>query len=100
MRPLNIPGYVAVITEGGAETAIIDILLDNGELIFTRDDMLENKVLRCRDAQTFQKRYLRKSFAQIVTILRILDSYLSISSESLDVTSADKGFANKLSYSA
>lgn len=74
MRRLDIPGYVAVITEGGAETAIIDILLDNEKLIFTRDDMLENKVIKCRDAQTFQKRYLRKSFAQTVTILRILDS--------------------------
>lgn len=35
--------YVACICEGAAEKAIIDILLDNDLLIFSREKMLEVK---------------------------------------------------------
>ena len=42
--------YVACIAEGSAETAIIDTLLEHHLLIFTRKDMLDEKVLRCRNA--------------------------------------------------
>lgn len=37
--------YVACICEGAAEKAIIDILLDNDLLIFSREKMLEEKIL-------------------------------------------------------
>lgn len=40
---INIPStsLIACICEGGAETAIMDILLDNNLLIFTREQILE-----------------------------------------------------------
>ncbi|MCF0110482.1 MAG: hypothetical protein HUJ58_01155 [Erysipelotrichaceae bacterium] len=66
--------YVACICEGASEQAIIEILLENHRLIFNRDQMIEEEVLRCRDARTFETRYLRKEYERPVTVVRILDS--------------------------
>lgn len=45
--------YIACIAEGSAETAIIDILLNHDLLFFNRNEMLDEKMLRCRSAGTF-----------------------------------------------
>ncbi len=66
--------YIACICEGGAERAILDLLLDNNKLIFKREDLLEGEVLRYRSSKVFENRYLRKGFAEKITIYRILDS--------------------------
>ncbi|MCM1226141.1 MAG: hypothetical protein NC320_01790 [Clostridium sp.] len=71
---LDISGYIACIAEGNSETAVIDILLDNHCLIFEREQLLDEKVLRCRKADTFEKKYLSKGFDDKVTVFRILDS--------------------------
>ena len=51
--------YKACICEGSAENAIMDILLDNDLLIFSREELLEEKVIRCREGKRFEERYLR-----------------------------------------
>ena len=51
--------YVACIAEGGAETAILELLLDHHLLIFERDTLIDEKILSCRSASTFESRYLR-----------------------------------------
>lgn len=66
--------YVACICEGAAEQAIIELLLDTDKLTFTYDNLLEGEVIRCRNAKTFEQRYLRKGFTDKITVLRILDS--------------------------
>lgn len=66
--------YVACIAEGAAETAIIDILLDNQLLIFGREQLIDEQVLSCRSASVFERRYLRKGFNGKITVFRILDS--------------------------
>ena len=66
---------IACICEGGAETAIINILLDNNLLIFTRDQLIEEKILSCRRAKDFEQRYLKKSFSEQISVIRILDSH-------------------------
>lgn len=66
--------YIACICEGGAERAILDMLLDNHKLIFEREELIEEEVLRCRSAKEFEERYLRKGFSEKITIYRILDS--------------------------
>ena len=66
---------VACICEGGAETAIIDMLVDRGLLIFTREQMLDEKVIGCRSGKEFESRYLRKDFPYKITVLRVLDSH-------------------------
>lgn len=52
--------YVACICEGAAEKAIIDILLDNDLLIFSREKMLEEKILRCREGKNLNKNICEK----------------------------------------
>ncbi len=64
----------ACICEGAAEAAIIDVLLDNNLLIFQREEMLDERVIRCRDGKTFETRYLRKGFSDLISVIRILDS--------------------------
>lgn len=66
--------YVACICEGGAESAIINILLDNHKLKFEREDLLEEDIIMCRSGKEFARRYLAKSFDKPITIYRILDS--------------------------
>ena len=64
----------ACICEGAAEAAIMDVLLDNNLLIFKREEMLDETVIRCRDGKTFENRYVRKGFNELVSVIRILDS--------------------------
>lgn len=56
------------------QSTIIDLLLDNDKLKFTRDDMLEGEVIRTRGAKKFEEQYLRKGFTEQITVLRLLDS--------------------------
>ena len=56
---MELAKYKACICEGSAEEAIIDILVDNDLLIFNREEMLEERVIRCRSAKRFEERYLR-----------------------------------------
>ena len=71
---MELAKYKACICEGSAEEAIIDILLDNHLLIFEREEMLEEKVIRCREGKKFEEKYLRKGFANKISVIRILDS--------------------------
>lgn len=71
---MKLAKYKACICEGAAEEAIMDILLDNNLLIFTREEMLEEQVIRCREGKRFEERYLRKGFAEKISVIRILDS--------------------------
>ena len=59
---MKLAKYKACICEGSAESAIIDTLVDNDLLIFSRDEMLDESVIRCRSAKRFEERYLRKGF--------------------------------------
>lgn len=67
--------YLACICEGGAERAIIDLLLDNHMLIFERKNLIDEEVLKCRKGKEFEEKYLRKGFSEKVIVYRILDSY-------------------------
>ncbi|MCH5462507.1 N-6 DNA methylase [Lactobacillus sp. LC28-10] len=67
---------IALIAEGGAEEAILEVLLDYDLLKFKKTQLLNEEVLRTRSASQFQKRYLDHDFGpnQQVYIYRILDS--------------------------
>ena len=71
---MELAKYKACICEGAAETAIIDILLDYGLLIFSREEMIEEEVIRCREGKKFEEKYLRKGFKDKISVIRILDS--------------------------
>lgn len=65
---------VACICEGGAETAIINLLLDNNLLMFSRKQLLEEDVLPRTSVKDFEKCYLRREYDSKITILRMIDS--------------------------
>ena len=46
---------IACICEGSAESVIVDKLMDAGKIIFSREDLLENEVIRCRSARKFEE---------------------------------------------
>lgn len=71
---MELAKYKACICEGAAENAIMDILLDYGLLIFSREEMIEEVVIRCREGKKFEEKYLRKGFEGKVSVIRILDS--------------------------
>lgn len=71
---MELAKYKACICEGAAETAIIDILLDYELLIFSREEMIEEEVIRCREGKKFEEKYLRKGFMDKISVIRILDS--------------------------
>ncbi len=51
--------YTACICEGGAERAVLDLLLDNHMLIFEREQLIEEEVLRCRSAKEFEEKHFK-----------------------------------------
>ena len=59
---MELAKYKACICEGSAENAIMDILLDNALLIFTREEMLEEEIICCRDGKHFEEKYFKKRF--------------------------------------
>ena len=71
---MELAKYKACICEGAAENAIMDLLLDHDLLIFSREEMLEEQVIRCRDGKRFEEKYLRKGFLDKISVIRILDS--------------------------
>lgn len=52
---MELARYKACICEGSAENAIMDILLDHELLIFTREEVIEEEVIRCREGKKLKK---------------------------------------------
>ena len=71
---MNFSKYIACICEGAAEQVVIERLLDEDKLTFSYPDLIDEEVIRCRDAKKFEKQYLGKGFSDKITVLRILDS--------------------------
>ncbi len=65
---------IACICEGSAEQAIIELLLENKMLIFEKEQLLEDKIIRIRGAKKFEDQYLKKKFNKKIIIIRVLDS--------------------------
>lgn len=63
----------AILLEGAAEQAIIDILLENDRLIIAKSGLIDEKALRVRSIDKFCDKYLNRAF-DYVTVYRVLDS--------------------------
>lgn len=68
------PDLIACLCEGSMEQEIMEILLENNRLIFEREQLLEEEILRCRSAKNFERDYLNKTTNEMITVYRILDS--------------------------
>ena len=65
---------IACIVEGTAEAVIIEKLLDEDCLIFSWEDLIQEDIIKCRNATEFQTRYLRIEYPKPIRVYRILDS--------------------------
>ena len=66
--------FIACMCEGGMEAAIVNVLLDNDMLCFSREQMLYRETLRRCGVRDFEKRYLRQEYNKKLTVVRVLDS--------------------------
>lgn len=67
--------YSAIICEGAAEEAIIEILLENHCLIIENDEYLINDgPIKTRGAKDFCDKYMGKDYGSKIALFRILDS--------------------------
>ncbi len=64
---------VYCISEGNAELEILDILLDNKALIFSKDDLLDNKFHKRVSGKMLSEK-LKYKFDKPIVIVRIFDS--------------------------
>jgi hypothetical protein len=71
---VGINNLIACICEGSAEQAIIELLLEKNMLCFSKEQLLDEKIIKSRSASKFEKQYLRKHFDKKITVIRILDS--------------------------
>ena len=71
---MELARYKACICEGSAENAIMDTILDHNLFIFSREEMIEEEISRCREGKKFEEKYLRKGFMEKISVIRILDS--------------------------
>ncbi len=52
----------------------MELLLENDQLKFNKDALLEKEIIRSRSAKNFDVKYLNRRFKKNITIIRILDS--------------------------
>ncbi len=67
--------YSAIICEGAAEEAIIEILLENHCIFIENDDyLINNGPIKTRGAKEFCDKYMGKDYGSKIALFRILDS--------------------------
>ena len=66
--------YVICICEGAAEEAIINLLIDNDLLVFTRSNLVGREITRKRKGSEIENSFLHRDYTKPVNIVRILDS--------------------------
>lgn len=66
--------YVICICEGAAEEAIMNLLIDNDLLIFSRNNLVGKEITRKRKGSEIENLFLHRDYTKPVNIIRILDS--------------------------
>lgn len=66
--------YVLCICEGNTERAIMDVLLDNDKLVFSREHLVNGEVIKRTTTQSLINNYLQHDYEKELLIFRILDS--------------------------
>ena len=66
--------YVLCICEGNTERAIMDVLLDNNKLVFSREHLVNGEVIKRTTTQNLINNYLQYDYEKELLIFRILDS--------------------------
>ena len=65
--------YILCLCEGAAETAVMEILLENQKLVFDKKDLLYYKVHQRKSVKSIEEEFLNQGFEKDLLILRIID---------------------------
>ncbi|CAH1856481.1 N-6 DNA methylase [Convivina intestini] len=65
---------IAILVEGSAEEAIIDVLIKFDKLIFSSSRLIDEGPIRIRNASEFERKKLNHRFDKQISVYRILDS--------------------------
>lgn len=68
---MELAKYKACICEGAAENAIMDILLDEELLVFSREEMLEESVIRILDSRR-EKFKIGKAYEHKIDVINVI----------------------------
>ncbi len=66
--------YILCLCEGKAEIAIMNMLLEKNLLVFSRKDLIKEKVHQRKNVDEIQKKFLNVSYEKPLVILMIIDS--------------------------
>lgn len=66
--------YILCLCEGAAELDILNRLLDQNLLVFTRNDLIEETLHYRKKVSDIEERFLGLSYNKEVVILRVIDS--------------------------
>ena len=66
--------YIICSCEGTAEECIMNLLLDNNCLIFSRENLIDSKVTRIRPSKKIEEHFLMRAYEKKIHIIRIIDS--------------------------
>lgn len=66
--------YILCLCEGTAEEDIMNWLLDENRLLFTRKDLIDKKFIRTRIVKKIEDIYLSLDYDKPIVIMRIIDS--------------------------
>lgn len=64
---------IACLYEGSAERAILDILHENGFLVFSKEDLLSGDFIRRASGPVFCTRYLGYDFSESIDVIHVQD---------------------------
>lgn len=70
----NDMSLVALLAEGSAEEAILSILLEHDAIKYSKENLLQQRIIRSRSAKRFAAKYLNKGFDSKIKIIRVHDS--------------------------
>jgi len=65
---------ILCLCEGTSEKGVMNLLLDNDELVFTREQLVQKKVHRRMSVKKTEEKFLKYDYGQTLVILRIIDS--------------------------
>jgi len=65
---------ILCLCEGSSEEGIMNLLIDNDELIFKKEQLIQKKVHRRISVRKVEKKFLGYDYGENLVILRIIDS--------------------------
>jgi|LGOV01.1.fsa_nt_gb hypothetical protein len=74
LRKILKKSMIICLCEGSSEEGVMNMLLNNNKLVFSRDQLVRKKVHRRMSVRKVEDKFLNFDYGKTVVILRIIDS--------------------------